>query len=144
MASQSERVGGRIRELREVRGWLQRELADRMRELGDEGIRESVVSATEKGRRLPQEDRLGYFAAALETTTPDLYAGPEADRVDAGGQTQLDRIEVGLGDIRTQLQLLLEAAGQKRLEDAAELLPRAPDAARPGTGEGRSARDSRD
>jgi transcriptional regulator with XRE-family HTH domain len=85
MAEQAERVGGRISELRQERGWSKAEMARRM-----EGLTSgNDVSRWEKGQHLPRSDTLEAIASLLDTTVADLYAGPAAERDDRGATPDL-------------------------------------------------------
>lgn len=115
MAEQAERVGGRISELRQERGWSKAEMARRM-----EGLTSgNDVSRWEKGQHLPRSDTLEAIASLLDTTVADLYAGPIAQRESAGPTPDLlgaldgDTAEQ-LAAIRADLKELLE--GQARIE----------------------------
>ena len=64
-------MAARIRMGRELRGWSQQQLADRI------GSSESTVSKYEAGDRLPSLDMLLALADALGTTAGRLLAKPE-------------------------------------------------------------------
>jgi DNA-binding XRE family transcriptional regulator len=60
------RIGARIREEREGRGWTQQDLADRT------GIRRPNIARLERGAGLPNLSTLLKVAAGLETAIEDL------------------------------------------------------------------------
>lgn len=81
MAEQARKFGARVAELRAERDWRQRDLAERMQDLGDKAINTSQISRYETGNGpLPEERRRQFFAGALETTEADLLLGPIEER----------------------------------------------------------------
>lgn len=56
----------RIKELRKDRGWTVQQLADRV------SLSKSYVSDIENGKRRPNKDRLGQFAAAFQVSIYEL------------------------------------------------------------------------
>lgn len=105
MAEIRERIGGRIRELREERKredprWTQDYLARQI----DPLLTGSQISRYERGEIRPEDDRLEKIAEILGTDVPDLFKGPIADRQEKkatpdvlgklnGAVNQLDRLE---------------------------------------------------
>lgn len=80
MAEQARKFGARIAELRDERGWKQRDLVAAMAALGDQAINTNQLSRYENGGAMPGEQRQSWFAEALETTVADLHAGPLEER----------------------------------------------------------------
>ncbi len=76
VAKQAERVGGRIAELRQERGWSRPELARRLPGVSSG----NDVYRWEKGKHLPRSDTLDAIAEEFGTTLEDLHAGPIAER----------------------------------------------------------------
>lgn len=68
-----ERLGERMRALREGRGWSQRELAKRMQDRGLNWF-QSTVGKTETGGRPVRVDEAAVLAELLETKIDDLVA----------------------------------------------------------------------
>lgn len=63
-------VGKRIRRLRRMQDWTQKDLAVLV------GTHEKYIAMIEQGRRTPQAPLLGKLAAALGTTPMALLAEP--------------------------------------------------------------------
>ena len=59
-------MGGRVRELRAARGWLQQDLADRA------GVSMQTVSNLETGRHVPGTATLAKIAGALGVPLAEL------------------------------------------------------------------------
>lgn len=74
-------MAARIRELREVRGWSQQELADRA------GVTRQLVGAVEAARHVPNVVAAMALARALDTTVEELFERPAAGIVPAFGAT---------------------------------------------------------
>lgn len=66
----TDRVGESIRELRDERGWKQRELAERL------GVSPFTVSRWERGDSTPSLARLNEIADTFGVTLTDLIEGP--------------------------------------------------------------------
>lgn len=84
MAQQARKFGARIAELREQRHWKQRDLVDKMADLGDDALNTNQLSRYENGGAMPGEQRQEWFAEALATTVADLIEGPVAERKKKG------------------------------------------------------------
>lgn len=128
MAEQTRKFGQRLRERRrEVGMQHQKDLVARMVKLGDKGINTNQLSRYENGEGpLPREQRMEWFAEALDTTTADLLAGPVAERrardttPDVFGALNGDTRAI-LDDIRADVSEILarlDAAGVRRLAAA--------------------------
>jgi transcriptional regulator with XRE-family HTH domain len=115
-AAHKKRVGDRIRQAREAKGWTQRELANELPGKVDG----PGISRWERGGVMPQSDTLEAIAAALDVDvayfhvedptpgTPDLMGALRNG--DQPNESQLDRIE-------TKLDILLELAKQLLADD---------------------------
>jgi len=103
----ARKVGARIGELRERKKlsdprWTQDYLARQVAQ----HLSGTQMSRYERGENMPGEKRLERIAEVLETTVSDLYAGPEIERVTAGGT-----------DLMGELSEAEEAPSLKRVED---------------------------
>ncbi|MGI5238792.1 helix-turn-helix domain-containing protein [Dactylosporangium sp. CA-139066] len=74
MSENAERVGRRIRQLREEQGWTQGELAVRL------GRTQTAISYWESGRRAPGIDELVELAEQFGVTASELLPGPARAR----------------------------------------------------------------
>lgn len=106
MAEYQERVGRRIRQAREDKGWSQSKLALEIGPTKKGQPRDaSTISRYERGKVMPGTDALESIAAALDVDvayfmasepkpgTPDLMGNLRA------GESQLDRIESRLDEV---------------------------------------------
>jgi transcriptional regulator with XRE-family HTH domain len=75
-----ERIGDRIRALREERGFSQREI-------GSPGISYAYISRIERGTREPSEKALRVLAEKLGVTAHFLESGSERGRCPHCGET---------------------------------------------------------
>ncbi len=105
VAEYRARVGQRIREAREKKGWTQRQLAYALPGQADG----PTISRWERGGVLPQTDTLEALAKALDVDV-SYFLAPEPEREDTtdlldvlaqpdGSKSQLDRIEAKLDDL---------------------------------------------
>lgn len=72
----AQQLGARIRELRNINGWTQKELAQRI------GIHKSVISYFELGERFPAYDTLLRIADTFKVSTDFLLKGGEVRQID--------------------------------------------------------------
>jgi transcriptional regulator with XRE-family HTH domain len=128
MAELRERIGRRMRELREERQhddpkWTQEYVA----RLVDPMLSGTQVSRWERGEHRPEDERLERIAAIYETSVADLYAGPMADRTEpkAGvldalssqnGESEIAEVHRKLDQILDQQAELLAMASEVRDE----------------------------
>lgn len=103
-------IGGRIRRLREQRGWSQYDLA---REANTTNV---TVGRLERGENAPQWKTAAAVAEALGVTPEELLGDQEAQ------QEQLDRIEATLSELKAHLAQLTEL-----IEGEGEQLPGPPE-----------------
>ena len=133
-----ERIGGRLRELRQERltadpRWTQEYVARQF-----ETMTGNQLSRYERGERLPRGERLEALAALYGTTVADLYLGPLAGRSEVpeivdepDGRLLLVEIKRVVDENRERLDLLDAALGLlgAKLDDLAGA--GAPDRGRP-------------
>lgn len=135
MAAQARKFGARVAEIREDdRGWTQRQLAERMNDLGDRSINTNQVSRYENGHTFPGERRQEVFAEALETTVADLLQGPLAEREEqsretpdpfaqpAGADERLDQLADQISELQAGIAAVVRvlADDAERRAEAAE------------------------
>lgn len=92
----AQQLGSRIRELRVMNGWTQKELAQRI------GIHKSVISYFELGERFPAYDTLLRIADTFKVSTDFLLKGGEARQisVDALSDEQIMAIKILIAGIQ--------------------------------------------
>lgn len=81
------KLGKRIRELREARGWRQIDLAEKA------CIDRSYISGIENGRRNVSIDNVARMAQALDTSVAELCADIEFDSDKAGERAEEEQID---------------------------------------------------
>lgn len=123
-AEHVERMGARIRELREKAGLTQKELAELIPGKTDS----TQVSKWERGKNRPLDDTLEHIARALNCDVGVFHASEpeEASSPDLMGALttpgdlaqRLDQIDERGQRIEAMLEQLLETAFQRELEDA--------------------------
>ncbi len=96
-----ELFGGRIKSLREAKGWTQEKLAEKM------DISSNYLSSMERGKENPTFDMLIKFADALKVEMWEMF--------DFGH-------EVGLKELRESLNKLSKEADEDKLRTAVKLL----------------------
>lgn len=118
MSELKQRIGARIRELREERKardprWTQDFLA---REI-DPLLTGAQISRYERGEIKPEDNRLQKIAEILGTDVADLYRGPLADRKPPPAKSPLDVLSESDGQQEVDDDRKLDAllAGQARL-----------------------------
>lgn len=98
-----EPLGGRIRRLRQEKGWTQRELARRV------GIKPSGISKYERGTYQPGLAALKSIAEALGTTTDHLVGSEPVPESDARLKDLLSRIGELPPEQRSNIAEILDA-----------------------------------
>lgn len=96
-----ELFGGRIKSLREAKGWTQEKLAEKM------DISSNYLSSMERGKENPTFDMLIKFADALKVEMWEIF--------DFGH-------EAGLKELREALDKLSKEADEEKLRTAVKLL----------------------
>lgn len=96
-----ELFGGRIKNLREAKGWTQEKLAEKM------DISSNYLSSMERGKENPTFDMLIRFADALKVEMWEMF--------DFGH-------EVGLKELRESLNKLSKEADEDKLRTAVKIL----------------------
>lgn len=98
-----EIVGDRIREARERKGWLQKELAQRVH------VEPQTVSNWERGVTTPDLDKLDLLARELDLVAADFLAEPEITTV---REDEMRALREELGEVRGMLAELLARSPQ--------------------------------
>lgn len=93
-------VGTRISQLRQDRGWTQKELADKI------GIGSNHISRIETGKMTPRRATLKAFAEAFEIKLEDLEALAQVP--DANVEERLAKEDPDLAALISQIPLLSE------------------------------------
>lgn len=125
MEEHRKQAGLRLAQLREARGWTQRELSDQS------GVSEKTISRFENGRYEGRRGTVRSLATALGVDPDDITGPPPAPLGLNGQPSQLDRIEELLVSLHAKLDRLLPdhvGEGLGAAELAALALP-APDPA---------------
>lgn len=91
MDEHRKQAGLRLVQLREAKGWGQEDLAR------EADVSTKTVSRFENGRHEGRRDTINKIAAALGVEVTDLI-GPAPDPLGLSGPSQLDRIELVLGE----------------------------------------------
>ena len=82
----AQELGSRIRELRTINNWTQKELARRI------GVHKSVISYFELGERFPSYDTLLRIADVFKVSTDCLLRGGDAKQINV---SELSNEQVG-------------------------------------------------
>ena len=115
-------VGAKVRELREERGWLQDELAERS------GLARNTISRIEMGRLSPTVDSVTALAGALSVEPGDLFPkaqafDPKMFRLPPVEEFDLDKLEnevlartqpENIGELRERVRDVLSARYTER------------------------------
>ncbi len=104
-------IGGRVRQLREERGWTQSELAARA------GLTASAVSQIESAKRSPNAETLQKLADGLEVSV-DALMGRKSDEMLLAGDQDARVLLRGLQDLspddRRAVRAMVDALRRKK------------------------------
>lgn len=104
-----ELVGRNVRAYREARGWTQRQLADRLRELGWP-LDDTAITRVEKGQRSLRVAQARQIAAALEKPISVLFTSDTYARLNSTGLEYVTR----LNDLGRAMARFLEQEDELR------------------------------
>jgi len=80
-------IGARIKSLRKQKGWIQKELAHKLR------VTLTHLNKYESGRHLPPVDKLVLIADLLDVTVDFLLTGESGEKHDIHNRRLLERLE---------------------------------------------------
>lgn len=113
---QRQRLAAKITAEREYRGWTEAKLAQ------ESGVSIETISRLENAKtENPRDLTIASLAEAFGKTSDEL-AGPRLspEAVDELTQTQLDRIEAGIGHLADLLADLIDEASQPKRKPSSE------------------------
>lgn len=118
LARRREIVGDRIRNAREKKGWLQKELARRVH------VEPQTVSNWERGVTTPDLDKLEALGRELDHPVSYFLLSPEEEKVgDSASAAEIQRLRERVEDVHAEVR---EVRGlvERLLEDPPQASPR--------------------
>lgn len=109
------KIGARIKQLRERRGWSQKELGERVR------MNHSVLSRIESNKRPLESEELRKFAEVFEVTT-DLIIGHSSTALSHGANEFKEIIDLSEDEAIHKIQEMFTYKGNDITEDQSRMI----------------------